>query len=157
MPRQKKTLEVKEVEYKFTLGDREFPVIPFFESEDSYNKGTQFLVFAAPVLMKIFGLASATNSPLAQIDPASAISAMDVPSLIKELGNSLPELVALSCQMSDPTVDSDTVKQLVKTPLSAAMLKAVILQMKQDNIIQKFAEMQQELSELTAELGSLAG
>ena len=157
MPRAKKAkIQSKEVDFSFKLGEREFPVIPFFESEDSYDKGTEFLILATPILMKILSLASASDSPLSQIDPASAISSLDVPSLIKELSHNLPKLVSLSCQMSDSSVDAEAVKKLAKTPLSAGMLKAVIMQMKRDEILKRFAEIKEELSGLTAELGSLA-
>ena len=153
----RKAPEKKEIEYSFTLGDRVFPVIPFFESQDSYNKGTEFLVLASPIIMKILGLASAGDSPLAQIDPGQALGSMDVPSLIRELSVNLPELVALSCQMSDADVTAETVKKLAKTPLSGGMIKAVILQMKKDEIFKQFAEIQAELGGLSDELGSLIG
>jgi hypothetical protein len=158
----------KEIDYHFTLScpglkgtaayeERVFEVKSFYESEDSYDKGTEFLVLASPALMRILGLASATDSPLAQLDPGAAFQSMDTASLIRDLASALPELTALSCQMTDPSIDAEDVKRLVKSPVSAGMLKAVVLQMKKDELFKRFAEMQQELSGLVAELGSLAG
>jgi hypothetical protein len=159
VPREPRTAPVvkKEVDYSFKLGDRVFPVIAFSESEDSYNKATEFLVLASPIIMKILGMASSSNSPLASIDPGQAISGMDFPSLIRETSLNLPEIVALSCQMSDESVTGEDVRKLAKVPLNSGMIRAIVLQMKKDNIIGQFAQIQAELSELTAELGSLVG
>lgn len=158
----------REIDYHFTLGcaalkakpdyeERTFEVRSFFESKDSYDKGTEFLVLASPALMRLLGLGAASNSPIAQIDPGAALQSMDATSLIRDLASALPELTALSCQMTDPDMTAEDVKRLVKSPVSPGMIKAVILQIKKDNLLQSFMEMQKELSGLSAELGSLIG
>ena len=101
MPRKNQI--TKKVDYSFKLGDRVFPVKPFFESEDSYNKGTEFLVLATPIIMKILsallgGLTptlTATEQEQLRSGIAEAIQPNALPETLEEWEELLTHLILI--------------------------------------------------------------
>lgn len=116
----------------FQLGDRTFPV-----KDLSYDQYTKFLLLVSPLVDLIIGRigdkVKAEELGLGDLD----ISLFSVTDILRYCGDKLPEMAAICCQASDPTVTPELVKSLTNKPFDLAEI--VLKQIIQNNMINDFA------------------
>lgn len=129
----------------FTLGDREFNIVPFSSREDAYDQQTEFLLLVTPLLMKILDVSFAAATSVKDIVDLNNI---DILPLLREFSSTLPQLVAIICQGSDPSITVEDVKKLAKSLLNQNLLMAVIYQVQADNMIEDILNLKNAFGEL---------
>lgn len=102
------------------LGDRTFPI-----KDLSYDSYVRFFSLLQPLLEMIAG----KLAPSLQ-DHATGITSE---AIIRYCSDSLPEMVCIVCEQTDPTITIQEVKELGKTPFNLA--KIVIKQIEQNRVI----------------------
>lgn len=106
-----------------TLGDRTFPLVDL-----PYDDYIRFLALLQPLLETLTSQLARTagiGTGLASILSPNA--------LVKYCAESLPEMVCIICEQTDPTITVSEVKRLGKTPFALATI--VLLQVQQNRII----------------------
>lgn len=138
----------------FVLGNREFTVKAFTDREDagSYDDSVTFAVKSLPLILKVLSVFSTLETygvfSKDSVLDAEAVNQLDLPDLIKEVANDLPELVSIVCHSSDPTITPEEIKGLAKSIMNPNLVKAVILQFKVESPQDKFSGMKEVVSEL---------
>jgi hypothetical protein len=74
----------------------------------------------------------------------------DLVRLAREFADTLPVMVSIVCKGQDREVTPELVKEWSKSPLNPNLIKAVVLQIKADNIMDQVREIQATLGELNA-------
>jgi hypothetical protein len=167
---------VKPIENMFVLGGREFTIVPLADREDerAFDDGVEFAVDVVPVMTKLMSMqATAANymgqSVLDNLDAeadkpeeapkqvelgldqiADLVNELDLPTVVRELGGALPKLVAFVCRGTDPTIGEREVKLLARRPWNPALFKALVLQIKADNLFGEIGEVKAALESFSA-------
>jgi len=113
---------------KFTLGEKEFKVVDL-----PYDDYLKFLSYLTPMLEVFIGSLASTGG-VRVMKPTSDINAG---SIIKYCGESLPQIVCIVCNQTDPTVTTEDVKKWAKSPF--VLCNIVLLQIEKNAIISDFA------------------
>lgn len=118
-------------ENTFTLGSKENGTFREFKVVDlEYDDYLLFITKLAP-LMKVLGssILAAKGGSSMSLDPSS---------LIEHCVHELPELAALVCRQTDPSVTADEVKKLAKTPFKLATI--ILRQIEQNKIVSEISD-----------------
>jgi hypothetical protein len=111
---------------EFTLGERVFKVVDL-----EYDAYLKFITKLAPLMKAIAGGLMASRG-------ASMSSAIDPAALVEHCVNELPDLAALVCQQTDPSVTPADVKKWAKTPFKLATI--ILRQIEQNKIISEISD-----------------
>jgi hypothetical protein len=132
----------------FVLGDKIFEVRPISErdAEFAYQDNTDFTIEAIPVLLKFMSL----QDSLEAAQSIAELNEYDLVRLAREFADTLPVMVSIVCKEQDREVTPELVKEWSKSPLNPNLIKAVVLQIKADNIMDQVREIQATLGELNA-------
>lgn len=121
----------------FTLGDREFKVIDL-----GYDDYLKFITFLTPMLEVFIGSLASVGG----VNVVAPIKEINATSIIKYCGESLPEIACIVCTQTDPTITSEEIKKLAKTPFK--LCEIVLLQIEKNKIIGDFASFFQQMMPL---------
>jgi hypothetical protein len=176
-PRKLKAVPTKLVEETVfptvTFGGNEFEIHPISDRNDdyAYSDSARFLTLAIPVGSKVFGefLKLGTDNPAAIdriqkaqaddegfsagliIDLVGLVSKLDVGTLIDDIADAMPVLAAIACHYTDPDVAAADIKKWAKSPMHPELWKAVIAQMKSDNLLKQISGIQTLLGEFSSQ------
>lgn len=147
------------LDYSFEIGGRTFEAVSFFDAEHgNYDLGTKYLVLVGPVLDKLISIGAMTElARMGVVPPQEVEQVVNLATTLQTIGDALPELVAISCQLTDPTITTEWVKANTKLLTHPALIRAVLLQLKKDEVVKRFMEMQNEINELAEELSAAGG
>lgn len=154
------------------LGGRKFEIHPISDRSDSfaYDDSAEFLMLAIPVGSRVFNemlkLGAENNESIsrlskvdlsddksinsASMDLVDIITKSNIENLLRDVSSALPKLAAIACHYTDQDVTEDDVKSWAKSPLNSELWKAVIWQMKADNIIAQITNLKGLMSEFSA-------
>lgn len=140
-----------------TFNDRSFEIHPMSDRDDDavYDDAAEFLILGIPVGSKVYSeLLRVTNDNPAALDRlentkletekeqvAFAMDLMDIVTksniehLLQDLRDTLPQLAALACHYTDPTVTARDIRKWSKSPINGQLWRAVIEQFKADNLM----------------------
>lgn len=172
-PKKLKAVPVAESFPTVVFAGASFEIHPITDRNDdgAYEDSARFLVLAIPTASKVFGhlLKLGADNPAAIeriqraeknnedrfsagliMDLVGLISQLDMGTLIDEISDAMPVLAAIACHYTDPDVTAADVKKWTKSPMHAEMWKAVIAQMKADNLLGQIGG----IRELLGEFGS---
>ena len=165
--------ETKIVEQTFPVvvfDGQEFEIHPISDRNDdwAYEDSARFLTLAIPVGSRVFSeiLKLGADNPLvvdriakAQaneestadviIDLVGLVSKMDVGSLLDDVSDTLPKLAAIACHYTDPDVTDRDIKRWSKSPLNPVLWKAVVAQLKADNVLAQVGDLRSVMSEFS--------
>lgn len=113
-------------EREFQLGDRTFPLVDL-----PYDDYVVFLGHLQPLMEAIAGRFSATQDLVSSEE-------ITVSGLAKYCAKALPEMVTLMARQSDPTMTTDVVKQMGRSPFKLATI--VMKQIEQNKVISDIAD-----------------
>lgn len=127
----------------FTLGNREFKILDL-----PYKEYIRFFSHLKPMVGAVVGaIAMSRGVPM-------GTPAFDSMSLITYCSDELPEMVRIVCAQSDPTITTEEVMELGKTPFALARVAA--MQINRNNMINDFMDFLKEtLPLLKAAMGML--
>lgn len=169
-PRKIKAVEaIEETKYPIvTFGDNQFEIHPIADRDDdyAYEDSARFLTLAVPVGSRVFNelislgannqaaIERVTRAQENQEDQASVIIDLvgllakgDFGSLLDDVADVMPKLAAIACHYTDPDITELEIKRWTKSPLNKEMWRAVIAQMKCDNVLQQVGSLQGLMSE----------
>ncbi len=155
------------------FNDREFEIHPLADRQDNfaYDDSVDFLLLAVPMAINVYGklMKVAQDNPSALAGLAGAdlntaegqtiavttliefLSHLDSGELIKEIATSLPSIAAIACHYSDVDVLPQEIKEWTKTPLHIDLWRAVLMQLKAENIMGQFSSVQKVISEFSSQ------
>lgn len=128
----------------FTLGDREFEI-----KDLEYDDYLLFCRKAQPIIMAVTGCINTTAED-GRIGVKFNAMGLDFPKLLELAGDELVKMAWICCKQSEPAITERQVKKLAKRPM--ALLEVVIIQIKQNNLVQEFVDFFQRVSGRMAEL-----
>jgi hypothetical protein len=161
------SVEEEVISNKFNLGDLNFDVIAFADRQDDsdqvYRDASEFLLGVVPVVMRALNLIGTMGNygvqnsqptedgkveiDLTDSDTVALLNEIDVGSAVRELGETLPKLVAMVCRGTNPRITESEVMRLAKRPWNPNLVKAVLLQIKADNLFAEIGEAKRVIEE----------
>lgn len=155
------------------FNEREFEIHPLADRTDkyAYDDSVDFLLLAVPMAINVYGklMKVVEDNPNALAGLAGAdlntaegqtsavttliefLSHLDSGEIIKEVASSLPSIAAIACHYSDADVLPQEIKEWTKTPLHIDLWRAVLMQLKAENIMGQFSSVQKVISEFSSQ------
>lgn len=109
-----------------------------FELKDlEYDSYIEFVDLARPIITAVAGSVQSKDNH-GEFQLAFNPAGIDFGELIRLAGKELPRMALIICRQSDPRIKLEEVKRLGRRPMQ--LLEIVLMQIKQNSIVQEFAD-----------------